>query len=165
MIADSGNFSTISSGVSGAMAPDRGDPLSPTTTQGGTACVHTHILYILAWLLTYTHTLTDSRYAHAHTLTCYTDTSVQWNTGFTCDNTDILEPINDCTPVCGNQFTPYIHIPTLKQCGDTSLCAFIACVSTCMCMRMCGYVSSDSPGGTPGAGCRGNAASAGVAEL
>lgn len=69
-------FPPISGGVSGATAPDRGDPLSPTTTLGGMAYVHTHILYILAWLQMYTHTHADSNYAHAHTLHCYTISTV-----------------------------------------------------------------------------------------
>lgn len=113
---------------------------------------------------THTHTLTDSSYAHTHTLYCYTDTSVQWNTGFTSDNTDILEHINDCTPVYGNLFSS-VH-PYVKAMWSH----FIVCISS-MCVKVyvyesvCARVSSDSPGGTPGAGCRGNAASAGVAEL
>lgn len=44
-------------------------------------------------------------------------------------------------------------------------CPFIARVLQCVSVSVCESVSSDSPGGTPGAGCRGDAASSGVAAL
>lgn len=139
MIAHSENFPTIDSGVSCATAPDRGDPLSPTTRREG-RCAYTHI-YCTYWHgYKRTHTHTHSLTAATHTLTHYTTTLTHQYSdgteGCTSDNTDILEHINSCTPVYVNLLST-IHPYVKAMWNHFSVCIYSTCIKVYVCENVC----------------------------
>lgn len=138
-IDDERTFPAIGGGASGATAPDGGDPLSPaSTTQRGTACTHT------------VHRGIDTT-QHTHTQELHTGAQFE-KTAVTAWRTAAAAHLDQQS----HRFNTHLlvkNVSSLHVCVAKTVNEF-ACPQTHL---------TEAP--APTTGCRGDAASSGVAEL